>query len=169
MFRGTFLMLVCMLAGSLTVCGQRQLVLLSGDRVVHRFNVGQSFHCKLKTDSKVHWGFLVELDEFSFITSQDTIKISQIRKVLKPGMPFLKKVGKTLMLVGIGYTAIDQVNYALVQGNWPPRVSKRVWKPSAILTGLGLPLSLKSKDWNKLGGSTRLMSVDKSSRFYKAE
>lgn len=162
-------LLTFLLAGSSITYGQRQLVLLGGDHVVHRFNVGESFYCKLKTDNKFHWGFLVELDEFSFITSQDTIKIGQIKKVLKPGKPFLKKVGKTLVIVGVGFTLIDQANYILVHGNWPPHVSKSVWRPSAILVGLGLPFSMKSKDWSKLGGSTRLMSVDKSSRFYRVE
>lgn len=147
---------------------QRQLILLNGDHVAHRFKVGDKLYTKLQNESKERWGFLVEIDEFSVITSQDTIPIKQIRKVLKPGPPVVKGVGRTLMIAGVGYLVIDQVNYVLVRGNSPPRVEKRVWKPAAILTGLGLPLFLKSRDWRRVSGNARLISVDNGSKFYKA-
>jgi hypothetical protein len=148
---------------------QRQLILLSGDKVVHRYRVGDTFYSKLKGDAKEHWGFLVELDEFGFITSQDTIAIKDVKRVLKPGKPLVNKLGKTLMIVGVGYLAIDQFNYVVVQGNSPPRVSKEVWKPSAILFSMGLPLVFKTRDWRKMGGGMRLISVDRTSRFYRID
>ena len=157
------------LCGSPDSLAQRQLVLLRGDQVLHRFRVGDKLRTKLHTDGQEHWGFLVEIDEFYFITSQDTIPIKQIKKILKPGNPPVKTVGRTLMIAGVGYLVIDQINYVLVRGNSPPRVDKKVWNPAAILTGMGLPLFLKSRDWRKVGGNARLISVDNSSRFYKVE
>jgi hypothetical protein len=154
---------ICALSGS--VLGQRQVILMAGDEVVHRFKKGDSFRIKLVGDKTEHWGFLVEINEFSVITSQDTIDLREIRKVLLPGKPLAHKIGVTLITVGVGLFVIDQLNYTLVQGN-DPNIDSGIAKASITLVATGLPLLLIRKNWAKTKGGLKLISVDRDSRFY---
>jgi hypothetical protein len=147
---------------------QRQLVLVSGDKVVYRFTKGDNFKSKLKSEKTEHWGFLVEISEFSIITSQDTIELKKIRKVLLPGRPLPHKIGVTLVKVGVGLFVIDQVNQTLIQHN-DFNIDTGIAKTSIALAGAGLPLLLFKKNWKKLEGGMRLMSVGRDSRFYLPE
>lgn len=150
---------------SLHAFGQRQLVLMSGDELAHRFKVGDSFRTVIKGSKTEHWGFLVEINEFSVITSQDTIDLRKIRKVLLPGKPKAYKIGVTLITVGVGLFAIDQVNYTLVQGN-DLNIDSGIARTSIALAATGIPLLFIKKKWAKPKGGLRIISVDRDSRFY---
>ena len=156
------------LSGILPLTAQRQLILLSGDKVVKRFNVLDNFYSVVKGSKKEHWGFLVEIDEYSIITSQDTILLEKIDKVLLPGKPWLNKVGKSLITIGLLYFSIDQFNNSIIQKN-DFSVDATVWKPAAIMVGVGAPLLLFRKKWIRCKYPTKLISVDKGSRFYRSE
>ena len=147
---------------------QRQLVLVSRDEVVLRFREGDRFHTKLDNQRLEHWGFVVEINEFSLITSQDTIPLRRIHKVLLPGKPLIYKIGKILVGVGVGYFLIDQLNYTLVQHN-DPGLDPYVWKPAVIMASAGLPLMLFRKKWKKISKGVKLISVGRDSNFYLSE
>jgi hypothetical protein len=141
------------------------LVLFHGDRVLKQFRPGDNFKFILKGDKKMHWGFLIEINEFSVITSQDTIELKDVKKVLLPGKPVINRVGQTLILIGVAYFTIDQFNNGIVHGNGFD-TDADVWKPTAVLVGTGLPLLLFQKRWKKLGRGIKLISVGRDSRFY---
>ena len=147
------------------VTGQHQLLLVSGNEVVHRFKVGETFRSKWKDSHEEHWGFIVALTEFEIITSQDTINISQVRKVLLPGRPLVNKIGKTLLTVGLLYVTIDQFNWTIVHGH-EPKMEDSVWKPAALLVGAGIPMILFKKNWKKIKRGVHLLSVDQKSKLY---
>ena len=144
---------------------QRQIVLVSGNEVVHRFKVGDKFHTKLEGDKPEHWGFLVQIDEFSVITSQDTIDLRDIKKCLLPGRPIINRLGKKLVTAGIGLFVIDQFNQTVIQNN-DMSIDSGVAKASIGLTAVGLPMLFIKKQWAKPGRGMKLISVGRDSRFY---
>lgn len=144
---------------------QRQLVLLSGGMPVHHFKVGDTFQSLWLGGKSKHWGFIVEVHEDYIITSQDTIPLKKVRKVLLPGKPKIHRAGQLLVLIGTAYFVIDQFNYTLVQHN-DPTLDPDVWKPAAAITLAGLPMLFFNKKWRKISRGVKLMSVDNSSRFY---
>jgi hypothetical protein len=148
--------------------GQRQVVLMAGDDVVHRFKKGDTFRTVLKGDKAEQWGFLVEIDEFSVITSQDTVDIQKIKKVLLPGKPKIHRFGKKLVTAGIGLFIIDQLNYAVIQGN-DPSIDSGVTKASIALVTIGVPMVFIKKNWAKPKGRLKLISVGRDSRFYEPD
>lgn len=145
---------------------QRQLILMGGDELVHRFKKGDTFRTILKGDKTEHWGFLVEINEFSVLTSRDTIDLREIKKVLLPGKPLAHKIGSTLVTVGVGLFVIDQVNYTIVQGN-DLSIDSGIAKASITLVATGLPLLFIKKKWAKPKGGLKLISVGRDSRFYE--
>ena len=147
--------------------GQRQLIVVSGDKVIQRYKVGDSFRSKWRDDKIEHWGLILRLNEFEIVTSQDTIRTKTIRKVLVKGAPFVKKVGLNMIKIGTFYFLIDQFNSAVIQHN--PSIDDSVWKTSAILVGAGLPMLLFKKKWKKIGKNYRLKSVGPDSRLYVSE
>jgi hypothetical protein len=151
-----------------SVCAQRQVILLAGDEVVHRFKKGDTFRSILKGNKTEHWGFLVEINEFSVITSRDTIDLREIKKILLPGKPLAHRIGSTLVKVGVGLFVIDQLNYTLIQGN-DPGIDSGIAKTSIALVASGLPLLLFKKNWAKPKGGLKLISLGRDSRFYEPD
>jgi hypothetical protein len=161
-----FILAGILLLACLPGLGQRQLTLIRGDVLIHRFQVGDNFHCILNDNKGEHWGFLVEVNEFSIITSQDTINLKDIRRVLEPDKkPVINIVGQWLVKVGLFYFLIDQFNNTVVHQN-SPRLEPYVWKPAAVLVATGLPMLLFRKKWKKISGRVKLISIDKDSRYY---
>jgi hypothetical protein len=144
---------------------QRQLILVSGRKVIHRFIEGETLRTKWKYDKEEHWGFIVEINEFSVITSQDTIVISDIKKILLPGKPFINKIGKTLIALGATYLIIDQFNWVVIQGQ-DPSLDDSVWKPATLLIGAGVPMLFFKKKWGRIKRGIHLISIDKNSKLY---
>jgi hypothetical protein len=146
--------------------GQRQVILMAGDEVVHRFKKGDSFRVKLVDNKTEYWGFLTEINEFSVITSRDTIGIRKIRKVLLPGKPKIHRLGIKLITAGVGLFIIDQLNYGVLQGN-DPNIDSGVAIASIAIVTAAVPMALTKKNWAKPKGRLRLISVGRDSRFYE--
>jgi hypothetical protein len=144
---------------------QRQLVLLSKGVPAHHFKEGDTFRSRWAGDNMEYWGFLVEIHEDYLITSQDTIPIRKIRKVLLPGKNKIYRAGQLLVLIGTAFFVIDQFNTTIVQQN-DPSLDPDVWKPAAVITLAGVPMLFFKKKWRKIGRGLKLISVDNTSRFY---
>ena len=153
---------------SCSAYGQRQLVVLKGDRVVQRIHANTFFDVRTKEDRSIYRGFLVEADEFSFITSRDTFSIREVEAISTgKRRTFWSVVGSLMTTGGAGYFLIDQFNRYVVYGGRPAQ-DPVVWKAAGVLIGIGFPLSKVKRRWDKPGrGNVRLMSVDFSSRFYR--
>ena len=150
------------------VFSQYQLVILKGDRVISRIHSGTTFDVRRKGSTETLHGFLVEADEFTFITSRDTIAIRQVDAISAgKRRTFWSVLGTAMMDMGIGYLLIDQVNRYIVHGGRTEQ-DPSVWKTAGVLVGAGFPLSKARRKWDRPGrGAVRLLSVDYRSRFYR--
>ena len=148
--------------------GQRQVILLAGDEVVHRFKKGDPFRVKLVDNKTEYWGFLVEINEFSVITSRDTIDLQKIKKILLPGKPRIHRLGIKLIAAGVGLFIIDQLNYGVLQGN-DPNIDSGVAIASVAIGAAALPMALTKKNWAKPKGRLKLVSVGRGSLFYESD
>ncbi len=146
---------------------QKQLVLLDRGNVVGRYAEGQYFRCVLKKNHRHVEGHIVELNEFSMITSTDTIKFHDILKVdIHKHRPFRwsSGVGGLLFLGGIFYFAIDRANAAIgVNSNDIPQY---VWLPSALLTSAGAALIFIRPRYTRVNTGVFLHTVDYKSPYY---
>jgi hypothetical protein len=70
-----------------------------------------------------------------------------------------------LVVGGVGYFLIDQVNLVLVNKE-SFEVEEKVAIPAAIMVGVGLPMMLVRKKSQRVGGRYRLLVVDRGSPFY---
>jgi hypothetical protein len=147
---------------------QHQLVVLSGENVVARFRVGDNFRSQWVGEKTEHWGYLVEINKFSMITSQDTIALNKIGKVLLPGERRTHQLGKKLVQAGVGLFIIDQFNITVIQQG-SPDLNGAVWKASAAITAAGVTMLFFKKNWKKISGRVRLVSVGRDSRYFQAE
>jgi hypothetical protein len=94
---------------------QKQLVFLKHGNVVARFSEGSYFKCILR-DGKHKEGVILKLDEFSMITSLETISFQSIGKMdIKSQHHFNVQsgIGGLFFLGGIIYLVVDGANKAL--------------------------------------------------------
>jgi len=164
----TRLIASCLLLQAWPLFSQHQLVVLKGDRVLYRIHNGTTFDVKRKGSGEVLHGFLVEADEFTFITSRDTVPVRQVEAIsVGKRRTFWSVLGSVMLNSGIGYLLVDQFNRYIVRGGRPPQ-DPSVWETAGVLAGAGFPLSKVQKRWDRPGrGAVRLISVDYRSRFYR--
>jgi hypothetical protein len=150
-----------------TAQGQKQLVLLKRGKVVGNFPEGKYIYFILK-DGTQSEGKIIELLEFSIITTNDTVPFNKIKKIKIPkgerkGIAPL--FGGLLLAGGATYFAIDQINSAL--GYNPPGIDKQVAVSSAIMVTVGSALCFIRPHYRRINMGTYLRTVDYKSRFYK--
>jgi hypothetical protein len=155
-------------ASALRGWAQTQLVLLHGDRVLARYSPGQAFTYKLKKTKGFLVSYIIEVREFSVVTSYDTIPFSKIERIGLTGrnQSFLNHLGYALFIVGVGYFAVDEINSLLVEGygfdNDP-----NVWEPALILATSGVILRLIRKKSQRLIYPAKLLAAPPGSPFYR--
>lgn len=146
---------------------QKQLVLLQRGNPVQRFTEGEYIYFIMKDGSRRE-GMIVELFEFSVITSNDTVQFNKIHKV---GIPkderkgISKKFGFLFLAGGIVYLGLDLVNSAA--GYNTSGVDPQVVKASAILITVGSLLYFIRPKWRRVNQGTFLRTIDYKSPFYK--
>jgi hypothetical protein len=154
---------------SFAAYGQKQLVLLQRGNPVQHFTEGDYVHFIMKDGSRRE-GVIVELFEFSVITSNDTVQFNKVRKV---GIPrderrgLSKKFGFLLLAGGIVYLGVDLINSAA--GYNTAGVDPQVVKASAILITAGSLLYFIRPKWRLVNQGTFLRTIDYKSPFYKTE
>jgi hypothetical protein len=73
--------------------------------------------------------------------------------------------GKFLVVAGVGYFVLDQFNVIVVDGN-KASLNDNVTNASLAMVGVGLPMMLIRKKYQRIGGKFRLMTVEEGSPFY---
>ncbi len=145
---------------------QTQLVLLNGEKVLARFGEGQAFSYKLKKSKGFAIGYIVKVNEFSVVTSYDTIPFSAIDRISLTGgnalryqrTSFLNLLGSALLYAGVVYFAVDEVNSEVVHG-YGFDSDRAVWEPALILAGSGIILRLIRKKSQRLKYPAKLLSA----------
>ncbi|MBL7847452.1 MAG: hypothetical protein JNL40_08295 [Cyclobacteriaceae bacterium] len=147
---------------------QKQLVLLKNGKPVGRFTEGEYIHFIMK-DGSNREGKIVELMEFSVITSNDTVQFNKIHKI---GIPKGQRrgiaplFGGLLLGAGVTYLTIDLVNSAL--GYNTSGVDQDVVKASAVMISVGSILFFIRPKYRRVNEGTFLRTVDYKSKFYKS-
>ena len=147
---------------------QKQLVLLKRGNVIARFAEGQYFRCVLKKNHRYTEGHIVELNDFSMITSSDTIKFQDILKIdIHKHRPFRwnSGVGGFLFLGGLIYIGIDQLNAAI--GVHSSSLTSDQLYPPLIITGVGAALIFIRPRYQHVNNGYFLHTIDYTSPFYQ--
>jgi hypothetical protein len=165
-FVRVLLMLVFTISAT-SLSAQKQLVLLKRGDVVTRFTEGDYMRFKLKNNTFAE-GLAVQFTDVSIITLNDTIHFSSIYKINAKGHrkpSGLNKLGTVLIIAGVGYFVIDQVNTLFfVEGQ--SGIDEGVAITSISLVATGAALRFIRSPYQKLRGLS-LRTIDSSSRYYR--
>lgn len=148
-----------------TVCAQKQLVLLKREKVLLRLNYGDDFNYRLKGSKITRYSYVNNLYDTAVLAHDDVVPFHRIDKVYFTHSSFGNRFGAFLVIGGVGYFLIDQINVIIVQGE-EASIDENVAVTSAIMVGAGLPLMLIKKKSQRLGGKYRLLVVEEGSPFY---
>lgn len=162
-----FRLLACLLLISFASAAQKQLVLLKNGKPVNRYTEGEYIYFIMKDGSKRE-GMIIELLEFSVITSNDTVQFNKVHKV---GIPKGERAGAAPLIGGLIFTAgvvylgVDLVNSAL--GYNTEGVDPGVIKASGAMMAIGGALFLIKSKYRRVNNGTVLRTVDYKSKFWK--
>jgi hypothetical protein len=157
--------LIFVASGYLTF-GQKQLVLLKGERVLLRLYPGDDFVFRVAGSREVRHTYINNLSDTSVVTNRDTIPYHKIDRVYSRRNTFANEVGFVLTVGGAGYFVIDQINNVVIHGN-QARLDNAVALTSVSLVAIGLPMMLSGRNYQRLYGNKRLLMVTEKSPFYQ--
>jgi hypothetical protein len=160
-----FLFLICLFFAVDSVEAQKQLVLLRGEKVIMRFNPGDEFVIRLKGEKNKIKSYINNLFDTAVMVHQTTIPYHKIDRVYFNQSGLVNLIGKFLVVAGVGYFLIDQVNVVVVNGD-KATLNDNVTTTSVAMVAVGLPMMLIKKKYERISGRTRLMLVEEGSPFY---
>ena len=158
---------ITLLVSASAVRGQKQLVLLSREKVIVRFNPGDEFIISLKGEKKKWETYINNLFDTAVMVHKTIVPLHKIDKIYFKQSGLINLIGKFLVVGGVGYFVIDQFNTTVVQGD-KASIDEGVATTSAVMVGIGLPMMLIKKKSQRIGGHYRLMTVEEDSPFYLA-
>lgn len=142
---------------------QKQMVFILHGKVIARYTEGDFFQCILK-NKEYRGGTIEHLTDFSIITGYDTIPFLSIAKL--EGLPkshFLKRTGTLLVIAGLGYVAVDQVNAAF--GYTKSGFDQSDWN-ALIIAGVGAGMLMIKPKYTRIKPGTSVRTIDYHSPFY---
>jgi hypothetical protein len=165
MVKYCFVLLIAMLA---IPCAraQKQLVLLKKEKVVLRLYPGDDIVFKTAGSKHPRTSYVNNLSDTAVVIHNDTIAYHNIERLYYRQIKFYNVLGSLLVIGGVGFTLVDQVNEIIVQGNKPSldQAVSRISIPSIVI---GLPMMLIHKKSQRLNGKYHLLMVKPGSIFYK--
>jgi hypothetical protein len=145
--------------------GQKQLLVMKGEKVLARFNPGDELVISLKGEKKKLYSYVNNLFDTAVLIHRTLVPIHKIDKVYFKQSGLMNLVGRFLVVAGVSYFLIDQVNVVIVNGD-KATLNDNVTNTSIALVAVGLPMVLIKKKYRRIYGRTRLMVVDERSPFY---
>ncbi|HEX8040082.1 MAG TPA: hypothetical protein VF490_13065 [Chryseosolibacter sp.] len=145
--------------------GQKQLLLLKGEKVLLRLYPGDEFVYRLKGSKVIRTTYVNNLSDTAVVTHRDTVPFRRIDRIYFEQRTFRNLLGSAFVTFGAGIFLIDQINTVLVHGE-DPSLDNRVSAGSLASLAVGLPLILIKKKSQKLKYRYRLLVVGKGSVFY---
>jgi hypothetical protein len=147
--------------------GQKQLVLLKRQRVILRLYPGDDIAFREKGYKSIRHSYVNNLSDTAVVTHNDTIAYHTIDRLYFRQSKFYNVLGGALVIGGIGYFLIDQVNELAVHGN-KASIDQRINRICIPAVIIGLPLMLIHKKSQRLTPKYHLLMVKPGSIFYKA-
>ena len=145
---------------------QKQLVVLNREKVLLRLTYGDEIIYRLKGSKTVRTSYVNNLYDTAVMAHETIIPFHKIDKIYFKHSSFGNRVGALLVIGGVGYFLIDQINTVLVHGE-SATIHEGVAKTSGVMVAIGLPLMLIRKKSQKIEGRYRLLTVDEDSPFYQ--
>ena len=145
---------------------QKQLIVLrNGTTVVARYSEGSKFKCVLKNrERKV--GVIMELRDFSMITTHDTIEFQSIAKIDRRGyyrVNIMRDVAYILICGGLIYFTADQINNSL---GYDKHDFDQGDRNALIAAGIGAAMLYIKSPYRHVGKRMVMRTVDKASPYY---
>jgi hypothetical protein len=147
---------------------QKQLALLKREEVLLRLYPGDEFIYKLKGSNAVRRTYVNNISDTAVVTHRDSVPFHRIERIYFEQRKLYNTVGRALVIFGVGFFLIDQINVVLVNGQ-SPSLDRRVTTLSLSSLAVGLPLALIKKKSQKLKRPHRLLMVEKGSPFYQPD
>jgi hypothetical protein len=163
--KANFLTIAILFVASLSVCGQKQLILMKRENVLLRLYPGDEIIFKVKGSKKIWHTYVNNLSDTSVVTHRDTIPFHKIERLYFSQEKFHNRLGAYLIAGAIALFAIDQINYSLIQGN-EFSVDSGISKACIGGVLVGVPLVLAKKKYQKIDSRYRLFTARKGSPFY---
>jgi hypothetical protein len=158
------LFLVLLVVSSTSSQAQKQLIFIYRGDVIARFTEGDNFRFRMKSGRKVG-GFIVEMNDYSMVTSNDTLQYLSIGRIRGLSRTRTNKgISGLLFLGGLGYLAIDNLNKALGynKGGW----DNGDWT-ALTMAGVGSAMIFIKPRYTRLKPGTIVRSIDYRSPYYK--
>jgi len=144
---------------------QKQLVLLKKEKVILRLNPGDEFIFSLKDTKDIQRSYINNLFDTAVMVHKTVMPFHKIDKIYFKRSNFANVVGGLLVVGGVGYFLIDQINVVVVNGD-RASLNDNVTTTSIAMVGVGLPMMLVKKKYQRIGGKYRLLTVKEGSPFY---
>ena len=162
-----FLILTLLIFATSFAFAQKQLVLLSGEKIMLRLNPGDEFIISLKGEKRKLNSYINNLFDTAVMLHKTIVPLHKIDKIYFKHSNFINRFGKFLLVGGVAYFVIDQFNTVVVRGD-DASLDEDVTAVSATMVAVGLPMMLIKKRFQRLGGRYRLIVVEEGSPFYVA-
>jgi len=147
---------------------QKQLVLLKGQKVILRLYPGEEIELKMLGNEDRIYSYVNNLYDTALVAHETLIPFSKIERLYFVRPSFMNRVGKLLVIGGVGFFLIDQLNTVIVQGE-DITMDENVTRTSAIMVGVGLPMMLIKKKSQRMKAGYHLLTVEPGSPFYKRD
>ncbi len=143
------------------------MVFLQKGNVIGRFTEGDYFKFKLK-DQRFVEGYITELTDFTLITAAlDTIPFQRIAKFSlrqQKNRSFTKTLGRGLLVGGLGYIAIDQLNVLIgTNKSGFDEANQRALGVAAV----GAVLTFIKPKYKKVALGVSIRTIDYKSPYYQ--
>lgn len=161
------LLVVCGMA-SRAAYAQKQLVLLKGEKVVLRLYPGDEIELRMKGSEDRIYSYVNNLFDTALLAHETLVPFSKIDRIYFERPSFMNKIGRALIVGGVGYFLIDQLNTVVVQGE-ELALDENVTKVSVTMVAVGLPMALIKKKSQQMKAGYRLLTVTPGSPFYRRD
>jgi hypothetical protein len=162
------LSLVLLSMASRDAYAQKQLVLLKGQKVILRLYPGDDIELKMRGNEDRIYSYVNNLFDTAVMAHETLIPFSKIERIYFVRTSFMNRVGGLLVIGGVGYFLIDQLNTIIVHGE-DPTLDKGVTTTSCVMVGVGLPMMLIKKKSQRMKPGYHLLTVKPGSPFYKRD
>ncbi|MBS1682064.1 MAG: hypothetical protein JST48_10150 [Bacteroidetes bacterium] len=164
-----FIFLFLFLLTSFFLYSQKELIVLKRGHVVAQYAEGEYFKCVLKKKHRHTEGHILELNNFSMITSSDTIAFKDIDRIDIRGHrgppAWNRGVGGLLFMGGLIYLGIDQLN-AAIGVHSASLTPTQLYTPLAI-SGVGAMMVFIRPKYLKIKYDMFIHTIDYKSPFFQ--
>jgi hypothetical protein len=161
----SLLLLLCVFCAP-RASAQNQLLLLKNQDVLLRLRAGDELAFRVKGSKEVRRTYINALSDTAVVTHRDTVPFRVIDRVYFRSETFVHRLGLFLMIGGIGYFAIDQLNNVVVHGE-DARLDESVTTASIAMVAAGVPMRYIGRNSRKVRGRIRLHMATPESPFYR--